>query len=564
MPEVDYKGGAADAGGNDSAQTSPPTLTMAIQMLESGRASEAMPILKSAAAVDSGNATARFNLGLAYERTDQIESAKEEYLAALALNPAHEGALNNFTNLALRAFSEIDKCLSLARATLEVNPKSAIAWANLGRVELKAANVEAAVHAYSQATSLRSNVDWAACKLFAMGYLKECPMDMIFKEHRRWHADFAAPLEKSPPLASPLPRGGRKLRVGYVSSDFRRHSVAYFIEPVLHCHDRRRFDGLCYSDVARPDDVTRRISSMPLAWRDISGMDDDAAARLAAADHLDILIDLNGHTWHRLLLFARRPAPVQITWLGYPFTTGLDSIQFRATDIWADPEGQEAFHSEKLLRIPGGFNVFAPPGAAPECGRPPCHQTGVFTFASFNNLAKINASVAKAWGMILQAAPKARLLLKNSSLESPGVRARIIATLEANGARPGQLVIQPYAPRLHEHMNAYLAADAALDTFPYNGVTTTCEALWMGVPVITMVGGHHCGRTGFSMLRRMGLDWFCAHSVDEYVKKAVVLAQSPEMISSLRPALRAIMAERLGDATKFTATWEDEIAGIKN
>ena len=320
--------------------------------------------------------------------------------------------------------------------------------------------------------------------------------------------------------------------------------MSHFIGSLIAGHDRQAFEVFCYAEVARPDDWTARIREHADAWRSTVGMDDSAAAKQIREDGIDVLVDLAGHTGqNRLLVFAKRPAPVQVTWLGYPNTTGLTAIDYRLTDEIADPEGDaDALYTETLVRLPGGFVCYGPASDTPEAAACPVHQCGSVTFGSFNVLSKVTPEVVAVWAEILDRVPKSRLLMKNRSLADEETRARYLQMFDAHGVAAERIELCAWINSSAGHLGAYARVDIGLDPFPYNGTTTTCEALWMGVPVVTLSGDRHSGRVGASILTRVGLADLVAEAEAAYVEKAVALAGDIDRLAALRLELR----DRLG------------------
>jgi predicted O-linked N-acetylglucosamine transferase (SPINDLY family) len=314
--------------------------------------------------------------------------------------------------------------------------------------------------------------------------------------------------------------------------------VACFLAHVLEAHDRGQVEVFCYSNSRQADAVTARIRAAADCWREIHALSDEQAAELIREDGIDLLVDLAGHTGdNRLPLFALKPAPVQVTWLGYPDTTGLREIDYRITDAWADPPGRsDELHTEKLVRLPHGFAAYEPQEVAPEVAPLPAEANSFVTFGSFNNFNKLTDECLEVWARILEAVSTARLLLKCGQFDDPAMREEMLARfpsgrLELVGAQAGQA----------EHLAQYARVDVALDPFPYNGATTTCEALWMGVPVIALAGNRHAARVGLSMLTRVGLADLVATSQDEYVANAIELAADLSRLRTLRARLRDMM-----------------------
>ena len=297
----------------------------------------------------------------------------------------------------------------------------------------------------------------------------------------------------------------RALRIGYLSSDLNNHSVAYFLERVLANHDRRQFHITCYADGQIEDDMTARLRNATNNWRAIAGMNDTVLSTQIREDRIDVLVDLAGHTAeNRLTLFSRRAAPVQVTWIGYPATTGLSEMDYRLTDQRADPVGEsDRWHSEKLLRLPGCFLCYTPPPDCPDVAAE--KSAGPLTFGSFNNLSKITSPAIELWAQLLNSLPASRLLLKARQLADATVRDALVGSFGKFGIAPERLQFHSRIQSRREHLELYSEIDIALDTFPYCGTTTTCEALWMGVPVVTLVGARHAGRVGASLLTAANL-----------------------------------------------------------
>jgi predicted O-linked N-acetylglucosamine transferase (SPINDLY family) len=395
--------------------------------------------------------------------------------------------------------------------------------------------------------------------LLAMNYNPCHHPENIFYEHVRFAKQFAEPLYNNicPHTNERSPH--RKLRIGYVSPDFKRHSVAYFIEPVLIAHEREHFEVFCYSDVIFPDDITTRIQAYVEQWRNILGMSDGAVAELISTDQIDILIDLAGHTnGNRSLLFARKPAPIQVSWIGYPATTGLSSIDYKIVDSYTDPPGMtDHLYTEKLLRMPDSFLCYLPDQDSPGVGPLPALSKGYITFGSFNNFAKLSTEFIALWTMILRDIPDAHLIIKAGSLSDKMTRQYAMNIFTKEGILEERIELMPPKLSIREHLDTYNRVDIGLDTFPYNGTTTTCEALWMGVPVITLAGNSHVSCVGMSLLSNISLPELIAKTSDEYIAIAVNLAGNLERLQSLRMRLRDMMEDSpLCKAKRFTSKLE--------
>jgi len=425
---------------------------------------------------------------------------------------------------------------------LDMDAGNARVHASLSGLYLDEGQIKAMLYHDRRAVELDpANTELQQHLLMDLHYSDRITPRELYDAHREWgEKQGATPQERLRHANDPDPE--RVLRIGYVSSDFRQHSVAHFIAPVLVNHDRARYLVYCYSNL-RPeqhDAVTVHLRETVDLWRDVLALNDKDLDDLIAADGIDILVDLSGHTsGNRLGVFAYRPAPIQISWIGYPDTTGLPALDYRLTDEFADPIGEaDARATETLLRVPGGFLCYSPPPDTPECGPPPCEVNGYVTFGSLNNLAKVNDSVVACWSTILRSVPDSRLLLKGAALADSKACERITGRFADHGIDASRLELLPYTATNIEHLLCYRRIDIALDTFPYNGTTTSCEALWMGVPVVTQVGSVHANRVGLSILQQVGLAEFAAASLDEYEACAIGLANDVALVARLRETLR--------------------------
>jgi predicted O-linked N-acetylglucosamine transferase (SPINDLY family) len=347
------------------------------------------------------------------------------------------------------------------------------------------------------------------------------------------------------------------LKIGYVSPDFRDHVVGLNLLPLFREHDRDRFEIIAYSNVLRPDATTERFQRYAAVWHNIRQLSDEALAEQIRADRIDILFDLAGHTArNRLLVFARKPAPVQITWAGYVGTTGLAAMDYLLADRHEVPPGAERYYRERVLRMPDGYVCYDPPAYAPPVGPLPALGRGRATFGCFNNPAKITPQVIEAWAGILRRLPGARLVLKFKGWSDPCVARRFTAMFAAEGIEPQRLEMLGHSPHV-ELLAEYGRIDLALDSFPYSGGLTTCEALWMGVPVITCPGETFASRHSLSHLSTVGLTETIASDWDEYVELAVALAGDLPRLAALRAGLRERMAASpLMDAPRFARNIE--------
>lgn len=505
---------------------------------EQGKIEDAIASYQSALLRDSGMAKAHNNLGSLLQVKGDMAAAEACYRRALAADPGLAEAHNNLGLVQQEAFRYDEAEISYLNA-LAHRPDMGDAHNNLGDLYLRADRLEDAEQAFRRAFETdprHSNL------LFCLNYIPGHDRGEVFSLYRAWNAKHVLPRARPATHWANDPDPARRLRIAYFSADFCAHPVAYFFEPLLAHHDRTHFEVFCYSNTRSPDAVTERLRGLADGWREILGLDDEQVCDRVRRDGIDILVDLAGHTdLNRLMVLARKPAPVQVSYLGYPNTTGLDSVDYRLTDADADPPGPgERYYTEELVRLPSGFLCYQP-GAAPEAAGPPALAAGHLTFGSFNNLSKVNTEVVAVWSEILRAVPGSRLLLKAKSLHDSGVRRRVLEWFVSRGIAEERIELRGTETTIDAHLRCYHRVDIALDPFPYNGTTTTCEALWMGVPVITLAGDWHAGRVGVSLLRRVGLEEWIADSTQDYVGKAVALAREPGRLLALRRELRQRM-----------------------
>ncbi len=523
-----------------------------------GRAQDAVAQLHSALASHPDAAGYEVLAEVCYEATQDYKEALGACDAALALDPSYAPARRQRARIWSKVGNN-EAAKAECRELLAADPRDAESWQLLAQAMYRQGRPAESRECYGEVLKLRPGDPAAQSnRLFFLNYADSCTPNELFRAHREWGAALEAAVSPLPP---PAPGAcERRLRVGYLSPDFRRHSVSFFLEPILRRHDHEQFEIYAYAALKPQlaDEVTDRLRGLCDHWRDVAALSDREAAERIRQDGVDILVELAGHSGNgRVRVAAFRPAPVQVSYLGYPTTTGLSSIQFRLTDAMADPPGQEHFYSEQLLRLPRGFLCYQPPEDAPECAPPPAGATGRVTFGSFNNLAKVSDAVIARWSEILRRVAGSRLLLKNKSLFDPAAADHTRARFAAHGIGPERLELIGWTRTVRDHLGLYDRVDIALDTFPYNGATTTCEALWMGVPVITLAGDRHAARVGASILSHLGRPEWIARDGDDYVDRAVRLAGDPDRLSGLRAVLREqVRRSPLCDAVRFTRDLE--------
>jgi protein O-GlcNAc transferase len=499
------------------------------------------------------NVEALNNLGTVLRSLGRYDQSIVHLREAVRLRPDQAEIHHNLGNSLLESGQTTEALAELQQAVL-LRPDFVQLYQGLGNALISLGRIPAAIDCFRRALTIDpSHHAIHSSLLMSMNYTDsadEIPQ-AIFEEHLAFGRRHTDPLPR-PTFYSNDRDPNRRLRVGYVSSDFRRHSVSYFIEPIFAHHDPAEVEIFCYADVPNPDEVTDRLKKYVERWRDIAGQSDAQVADQIRADQIDILIDLVGHTGGgRLLLFGRKPAPVQVSYLGYPATTGVSAVDYRITDRIADPSG------EKLLRIDPPFLCYQPSGEAPDVSSPPALKSGHITFGSFNALPKITPRTIALWSAVIKAVAGSRMMIKGRGLQLPELADRLAAQFLVHGIERSRLTFLGHETTTAAHLARYHAVDIALDAFPYNGTTTTCEALWMGVPVVTRCGQIHAARVGASILTAMGQQEWIANGDDEFVRIAEDLAGDSQKLSEHRAQLRGRMkSSPITDGPGFTRRFE--------
>jgi predicted O-linked N-acetylglucosamine transferase (SPINDLY family) len=511
-----------------------------------GRYEEAVAHYKKAIAANSQFVEAINNLGVVLQDMNRSEESVARYQEAITIRPDYVDPWINLGNH-YRDHARPEEAIRYIRRALEINPANPFVWNNLGCALGDQGLVAEGIDCYRAALArMPDNAHAFSNVLLNIHYLDSYTPEQIYAEHLEFGRRFGGRAAAFQAPHANVPDPERPLRIGYVSADYRRHSVAFFLEPLIERHDREQFTVLCYADVQRPDAWTRRFEELAGdGWRDIRGFNDQHFAEQVRADGVDILIDTGAHTANsRLISFTARPAPVQVTYLGYPNTTGLDSIDYRLTDAFCDPEGQaERLHTEQLVRLRGGFLCFRPPASSPGVAPQPSAAGNPFTFGSFNNMSKVSQATIRMWSEILRRVPGSRLALKNKALSEPEARGRVIEAFAREGIAPERIWMSGLIASLSGHLEAYNLVDLALDTYPYHGTTTTCESFWMGVPVVTLIGRAHVSRVGGSLLGAVGLGHLAVGSAEEYIGQAVALSGQRQLLAEWRVSLRGRISQ---------------------
>lgn len=470
-----------------------------------------------------------------------LHEAIAGFQEALRLRPDFPEAYANLAIL-LNETSRPDEALETCRRAMECGAECDKLPGIMANSLLLVGRGEEAIEYYRKSIALLSDQsDERSNLLYALNFIPDYDPSVLLEEHLQWAREYAEPLTAQAPPHDNDRKTRRRLRIGYVSPDFRNNAVNYFVEPLLASHDHKRFEVFCYSTTLVPDETTARLQATADQWRDVRHQTDEQIAALVREDKIDILVDLSGHMGRRrLLVFARQPAPIQVTYLGYQNTTGMTAMDYRITDAWADPPGlTDRFYTEKLVRLPRAFFCYQP-FDAPPIAPLPALESGTVTFGSFNNFAKVTPRVIDAWLEILKRVPRSRLLIlafRGGSLER-----RLGELAQQRGISPERVELHDKRPR-QEYLRLIQQADIALDPFPFNGHTTICDSIWMGVPVVMLQGQTYASRFGGSVLANLGLEKWIADSVDEYVDLAVKSAGDLPRLSKLRNQLRPRMAD---------------------
>lgn len=538
---------------------------LARAFLDTGRPDEGAAIFAEAeaGAMAAGDFPLLQMMARYHHRAKRGGDAERCLLRMREIRPDHPPVYADLAHLYID-FGEFSRAIQVARDGLKLDPDSTAFLNLLANSQASHGLVDEALQSYRRVLELAPNNAISHSNLLlTMHYPSEIDPAEIFEEHRRFGRLHAPPALATRSFPN-TPETQRRLRVGYVSPDFRQHSVAFFLEPLLDYRDRERFEVYGYGAVKTVDGVTRRLRDKLDQYRDVFDMPNPLLAQAIKADQIDILIDLAGHagSLHATAL-GYKPAPVLATYLGYPDTTGIEAVDYRITDWLADPPGAETSNTEQLVRLPGGFLCFQPPKDLPAVGAPPAIARGCVTFGSLNREFKASRKAIDLWCRILLAVPGSRMVMKCAAGKDPANRERHLGEFEQRGVDRSRVELVGLIPSQKDHLAIYRDIDIALDTYPYHGTTTTLDSLLMGVPVISLSGYNHASRVGASLLSQTGLQEFIAHSEDEYVAKAVALAGNPAQLGALHASLRQrLLASPLCDGPGFMRKFEFALRGM--
>ncbi|MCK6370239.1 MAG: tetratricopeptide repeat protein [Gammaproteobacteria bacterium] len=532
-------------------------------LLDAGRNEEAVALFAGVGARFAGDLAFLVAMAATYRRSGNGALAERAYLELLDLDPQREATYSDLVQLYMD-HALYSKARDIVSRALRINPDRPVLWNMLGLAQTSLGLVRESLESFRTVLDLAPNLVVSHSNLLLnMHYSTDTGVEEIAAEHRRWGRMHAPPALAARSFRND-PDPGRPVRIGYVSADFRLHPVAFFFEALLDHRDRDAFEVFCYGQALRPDFVTQRIREKSDRYRDIADMPDRQLADLVLADGIDILVDLGGHAGSsRITLLGYKPAPVQVSYCGYPDTTGIEAVDYRITDALADPAGVEDLYTETLCRLPTSFLCYRPPQPLPELRPPPSQSGRPVTFGSFNRECKLSRETYDMWSRILLAVPESPLILKSFAGGDPEARRLQLAEFASRGVAPERIQCVGFIADHLNHLGGYRNVDVALDAYPYHGTTTTLDALLMSVPVITLAGYNHASRVGVSLLTQLGAQDLIARSAEEYVAVAVDLARSPGRILDLHGTLRErLLASPLCDGRGFMREYEYALRGM--
>jgi predicted O-linked N-acetylglucosamine transferase (SPINDLY family) len=527
---------------------------LAACLIEKERVDEAIEVYQDLSRLRPNQADVYNNLGVAFKTRGNLVEAIAAFHKALAINPK-DARIHSNLGFALSQSGQVDEAIKAHRRALQIDPSLTEAMTNLGFNLHISGKAGEAMNYIARALQLKpESAEIHSIVVFSMHYQFGYDSGAILQAARRWSQQHAEPLRSKIQPHNNDCNPSRRLRIGYVSPDFRNHVVGWYLMPLLKNHDHKKFEVFCYSNSLMTDFITDQLRDLADHWRTIAGLSDQEVAQQIGEDHIDVLVDLSMYrVGNRALVFARKPAPVQVTWLAYPGTTGMEAIDYRLTDPYLDPPGTDKDYSEKTVRLPDTFWCFDPLDNQEPVAQLPALRNGFVTFGCLNLPSKINEEVIALWSKVLRAVDRSKIILLSPSASAWD---RVIASFARNGISADRLERVERQPRA-KYLKVYHQIDIVLDTLPYNGHTTSLDSLWMGVPVITLIGKTVVGRAGWSQLSNLKLTEFAAHNEDEFIQIAIKLASDLNHLSDLRRTLRARMEKSpLMDAPRFARNVE--------
>jgi predicted O-linked N-acetylglucosamine transferase (SPINDLY family) len=483
-----------------------------------------------------------FHLGMHYRTEKNMNAAVAALRRAISLRPDHADAHYNLA-ITYTETAHFAMAVEPFQTAIRLRPQVPAIHTNLGAVLMRLGRMDEAAAAFREACRLAPlDLPSHSNLILLASYVTDDPA-VMHAECVQWETIHGRSLGDSSPTHKNLRQPKRRLRIGYVSADLRQHAAAYWIEPLLEGHSAGDFDVVCYNNSREAaDDVSTRLKALVDEWVDCAHLSDDALAERIRQDRIDILVDLSGHTeGNRLLAFAQKPAPVQVSWFGFPVSTGLHAIDYRLTNQALDPEGEsEPYYSETLVRLGRFYAAFRPDPMAPEPGEAPVHRNGYITFGSFNNFTKITPAMLELWCDMVRCTPNSKILLQAGGLDNADLGNQLRTFFAQRGVEPARLMLRGWTD-LRDYLALGREVDIALDPFPFNGGVTTCHSLWMGLPVVTLSGRSAASRVGRGILGSMGLMELVASSTAQYRQIALDLARDADRLAQLRGSLRERM-----------------------
>lgn len=531
-----------------------------------GKLDEAVACRNNALALSPDYADAHANLAGTLLLQVNFDAAIQHCRRAIALNPDHAEA-HSILGKALCECGDFDEAIASFNKVRALTGESAALYSNVAIVLLAQGKPDEARACYRAAISLAADVNpWIYSNyLMAAQYSDDYSLRELQADHLDYSSRFETPLQDGWPDHLSNRSVKPRLRVGFVSGDLRIHPVGFFLENIVRHLNRDKLDITFYQTLPVEDALTQRLKNMGFGWKSLVGVSDEQAAQCIRDDGIDILVDLSGHTAdNRLLVFARKPAPIQVTWLGYFATTGLQAMDYILCDQYVVPDAEAHYFVEKPWRLPDSYLCFTPPAEEVAVGTLPALQNGSITFGCFNNLGKVGESVVALWAQILRSIPGSRLFLKTKQLNSAPMQQATLARFSAHGIGPERLILEGFSPR-PDLLASYNRVDIALDPFPFPGGTTSVEALWMGVPVLSLRGDRFLSHVGESILHTAGLPAWVADNHEDYLAKAIAFAGNPESLAVLRQTLRSqLLASPICDAPRFAHNLECAFYGMQD
>ncbi len=534
---------------------------------QQGEHAKAITCYQQALAINLNRPELHLYLGNALKKLLKLEEADICYQTALQLNPNYLEAHEQQGQL-LQELGYLSEAQTHYQKVLELNPQFLHLQSNIAETLKQQGQIKASLALYQQLLQeiahqqiyhdlipfIHSNL------LLTFHYDPDCSQTDLAAHCQAFDQRYCLPLATQILPRLPSQSTSKKLKIAYVSADFHRHPVAYFIGPILKQHDHDQFEVFCYYNNLHFDEITQELQKQADHWINCLQFSNQELVHHIRQHSIDILVDLAGHTsGHRLLVFAQKPAPIQITYLGYPDTTGLSSMDYHLTDQYVDPPQQSNFGTEIPLYLPHSYFCYEP---APEAHQVPVNplpalHNGFVTFAVLNNFVKLNPFLLNLWANLLKRLPQAKLFIKSKNLKDPVTRHHLIEHFIQQDIALQRLILVESVPKMADYLQLYHQLDIALDTYPYNGATTTCETLWMGLPVVTLVGNNHAARMGLSLLSTVGLTDWIAHTPDDYLDICCQLANNLNQLQQIRSQLRSrLQNSPLMDAKTFTRQLE--------